>query len=123
MALSSPSPTSLPAPLVGGGKDAAVQVGGKIVAVRAAALVAGALRSRRFAAPRAQAPVRLWSIDNAGAPPVHQATILAGTPATVAQAGTCFSTTLPAPTLALSPTVMLPSRIAPAPSNTPLPTF
>ena len=47
----------------------------------------------------------------------------AGTPAAVHPGGTGFSTTEPEATLALSPMMMLPSTLAPAPRSTPLPTL
>ena len=45
-----------------------------------------------------------------------------GLPTTVEFLGTLLTTTLPAPTLALSPTVMPPSTLAPAPKTTLSPT-
>ena len=64
-----------------------------------------------------------WSISSAGFSESGTPTTLAGTPATVVWGGTSCSTTDPAPTLAPSPTIMLPRIFAPAEISTPSPIF
>jgi inorganic pyrophosphatase len=83
----------------------------------------GLSRALHFASPASSGDAKRWSMSSAGSCCRRRPTARAGTPATVACAGTSASTRLPAPILAPSPMLTGPSTRAPAASSTPEPTF